>query len=392
MSDNESNERTPLSIDPTSVSLGEEKNSVWRDLERRRETKSGDATHQPARNKWLVLLFGQGIALVAASQNAASFTLEYGMGKVFPGFLMLHTYLILSVHLWFTDPPTDDESFRVPMTSIQIRTPWWYCLFLSMLDVIPNYLTLLSLKHTSLTSSTLLGSLTAPSIMLACHLLLRKSYRPAHYLGALLCIGGGLLTVWTDLAASSSESNDTSLHPHSYFGDILAVVAAILYGVGDAVGEFWCKHVDRKEYLGMLGFFGAIFCSLLVLFTERDAVLDLFQDKDTSLPALVVISIYVPTLVLYYVLASVFLVSSDATLLNLSLQSSNLWAICFSVLAFHEAPASLFYIALVLVVSGVFVYELRGNSTSNEKSKIISRKSSNDSLSSNQAIVGTFVC
>lgn len=366
----ESNERTPLSIHPSSITAGDGGNSVWSDLERRRGAKSGVVAQESSRNKWLVLLFGQLIALVAASQNAASFTLEYGMGKVFPCFLMLHTYIVLSIHLWFMDPPKVEESFRVPMTSIRIRTPWWYCLFLSILDVTPNYLTLLSLKHTTLTSSTLLGSLTAPSIMLSCHLLLRKTYRPAHCLGALLCISGGLLTVWTDLATSSNESNQSNLHPHSYFGDILAVTAAILYGIGDAVGEFWCKHVDRKEYLGMIGFFGAIFCCILVLFTERDEVVNLFQDRANLYPALGVLALYVPTLVLYYVLASVFLVSSDATLLNLSLQSSNLWAICFSVLAFQEAPSSLFYTALVLVVSGVFVYELLGNSSSDEKKEI----------------------
>eukprot|EP00428_Durinskia_dybowskii_P079450 CAMPEP_0170450138 /NCGR_PEP_ID=MMETSP0117_2-20130122/51613_1 /TAXON_ID=400756 /ORGANISM="Durinskia baltica, Strain CSIRO CS-38" /LENGTH=157 /DNA_ID=CAMNT_0010711417 /DNA_START=395 /DNA_END=864 /DNA_ORIENTATION=- len=157
--------------------------------------------------------------------------------------------------------------------------------------------------------------------------------------------------MWTDVAASNSESQGSSgaAHPHSYFGDVLAVTAAILYGLGDALGELWCKHIDRKEYLGMLGFFGAFWCCLLVVFTEYDQVLDLFRDWDNFYPTL---GFYVPTLVLYYVSASFFLVSSDATLLNLSLQSSNLWAICFSVVAFQEAPSPLFYVALVLVVSG----------------------------------------
>lgn len=170
--------------------------------------------------------------------------------------------------------------------------------------------------------------------------------------------------MWTDLATSESESQEGSpgaSHPHSYFGDILAATAAILYGLGDALGELWCKHIDRKEYLGMLGFFGAFWCCLLVVFTEYDQVLDLFRDGENRFRALGIMCFYVPTLVLYYVSASFFLVSSDATLLNLSLQSSNLWAICFSVVAFQEAPSPLFYVALVLVVSGVFVYELLGN-------------------------------
>ena len=141
----------------------------------------------------------------------------------------------------------------------------------------------------------------------------------------------------------------------------MAAMAAILYGIGDAVCEFWCKHVDRKEYLGMLGLFGTFFCGLLVVLTERHALLDLFHDEANFYPVLGVIAIYVPVLVLYYVSASVFLVSSDATLLNLSLQSCNLWAICFSAVAFEETPSPLFYWALLLEVSGVFAYELLGN-------------------------------
>ena len=366
MVEREADERTPLSIlRPRASTSGrcliDDGDTVWSSLERWRKKQSGDMAHV-CRNKWLVLLCGQLIALIATSQNAASFTLEYGLGKVFPFFLMIPTYLIPSIHVWFTEPiPPEDVSYRIPLSSIRVRMPWFYYLLLSILDVTPNYLTLLSLKHTSLTSSTLLGSLTAPSIMLSCHILLGKSYRPAHYLGVLLCMTGGILTVWTDLVSSKNNLSISTSHPHSYYGDILAVIAAILYGVGDAVGEFWCKHVDRKEYLGMLGCFGGLFCAILVPMTEREALIDLFQDREHFLPSLGIISVYVPTLVLYYVSASIFLVSSDATLLNLSLQSSNLWAICFSVLAFQERPSWLFYVALVLVVSGVFVYELLGN-------------------------------
>ena len=359
------NEQSPLSmyeLHPTYTGSG---GSIWDNFQRIREMKTREELNNFMKNRWYTLLFGQLIALIAASQNAASFTLEFGMGKVFPFFLMFHMYVILSLHLWFHNPTSqcDEAGYRIPMTTIQVRTPWWYYIFLSILDVTPNYLQLLSLKHTSLTSSNLLGSLTAPSIMISCHFLLGKVYRPLHFLGASLCVVGGILTMWTDLAASNSESEGPSIpsHPHSYFGDILAVTAAVLYGLGDALGELWCKHIDRKEYLGMLGFFGAFWCCLLIFCTEYEQVLDLFRDWDNFYPAFGIMCFYVPTLVLYYVSASFFLVTSDATLLNLSLQSSNLWAICFSVVAFQEAPSPLFYIALVLVVSGVFVYELLGN-------------------------------
>jgi hypothetical protein len=72
------------------------------------------------------------------------------------------------------------------------------------------------------------------------------------------------------------------------------------------------------------------------------------------------------------------MVSSDATLLNLSLQSSNLWAILFSVAAFRESPSLLFYIAVIFVVAGVFVYEILGNASQDPNSKSILGNTSQD--------------
>lgn len=355
---------------------------VWAYLERVLETIKSRESLGGKRSQWSALIFGQLIALVAASQNAASFTLEYGLGRVFPFFLMLHTYIILSVHLFFTKTSSNDEAFhKIPLLPIRLRTPWWYYLCLSMLDVGPNYLTLLALNHTSLTSATLLGSLTVPSTMLVCHLLLGKVFRLPHFLGAALCLSGGILTVWNDIVTVDGQpSTMPALHPHSYFGDILALIAAILYGIGDAAGEFWSKHVDRKEYLGMLGFFGTFFCIVLVFCFETEAIADLFHDKSTT--AVAVMFWYIPSLVAFYVSATLFLVHSDATLLILSLQSSNLWVACFSALVFRETPSLMFYLAVGLVFSGVFVYELLGNSSapSKQESELVDSQTSYGSI------------
>lgn len=337
------------------------RSSLWGDFERTKVTQSDDLKIYSVkkRSKWFPIVFGQMIALVAASQSAASFTLEYGMGEFFPFFLMLNAYLIMGIHMFCTKtPPGQSEIYLVPLTSIRIRTRFRYYVLLSILDITPNYLTLLSLKHTSLTSSTLLGSLTAPSIMLSCHFLLGKTYRRAHFVGVALCLIGGSLNIFTDLP----DTRISDQHSHSLYGDILSVTAAILYGLGDALGEFWCKHVDRKEYLGMLGIVGSMFCTILVLLLEREAVMLLFMDTSNLGRSLGLTALYVPMLVLYYLLASLFLVSSDATLLNLSLQSSNIWAITFSILAFQETPSLLFFVALALVFLGVFIYEICGNS------------------------------
>ena len=331
-----------------------------------------------SRNKWVALIFGQVVALVATSMNSSSYVLEYGMHRVFPMFLLFNSYIVLAMHLFWSDNKNFEQSaksiemseeanqnettcYRLPLTSIKLRTPWYYYFFLSCLDIIPNYLTLLAMNKTSFTSATLLGSLTIPSTMIFCRLLLGKEYRLMHYVGVILCIIGGVVTIFTDkenITSSDGEAN----HPHSYVGDMLAILASLGYGVGDACAEFWSKHVDREEYLGMIGLFGAIATFIISFLFERNALLDLFAaDNEMLLKTLGVIIWYIVSLVGYYVFASLFLVKSDATLLNLSLQTSNFWAVFFSIVVFREDPDLHFYASIFMVISGVFVYELYGN-------------------------------
>lgn len=331
-----------------------------------------------SRNKWAALIFGQFVTLVATSMNSSSYVLEYGMHRIFPMFLLFNSYVVLTMHLFWSVNKNEDQSlksmamseeanenetqyYQLPFTSLKLRTPWYYYFFLSCLDIIPNYLTLLAMNKTSFTSATLLGSLTIPSTMIFCRLLLGKEYRLMHYVGVILCIVGGVVTIFTDKVTITS-SDGAANHPHSYFGDILAILASFGYGVGDACAEFWSKHVDREEYLGMIGLFGAIATFTASFLFERNALLDLLMaDIETILKTLGVITWYILSLVAYYVFASLFLVKSDATLLNLSLQTSNFWAVFFSIEVFREVPDLHFYISIFMVISGVFVYELYGN-------------------------------
>lgn len=337
------------------------------------------------------LVFGQMVTLFSISQSAASFTLEYGFGKVFPFFLLFGTYLILSLHLIFPNAVSSDEPmYNLPLTPFRLRKPWWYYLGLSFLDVSPNYFTLLALQHTSLTSTTLLGSLSVPSTMLFSWIFLRKRYKAVHFIGIALCLTGGFFTIWIDATAvtNSSPTNSPSRHPHSYYGDIFAVLAALLYGIGDTAGEFWSKHVDRREYSGMLGFFGSIFCFSFIILFEEEEISNLLQDRNSYWSILGIMVWFHLSLVGFYVLASLFLVSSDATLLLLSLQTSNLWAILYSMVAFHESPSQFFYAAAVMVVSGVFVYELIGNSPQNTAEETIRSVESCSARESGNAVPG----
>jgi len=115
-------------------------------------------------------------------------------------------------------------------------------------------------------------------------------------------------------------------------------------------------------------------------FQEMDTLSQLFGDPGAHVNAFLLMGGYVTLLLLYYVTEASFLVSSDATLLNLSLQAQNLWAILFSVLAYQTAPPALFYLAVLLVGVGVFTYELSGPSS------VRVAQVASDSLNSNDVL------
>jgi drug/metabolite transporter (DMT)-like permease len=354
-------------------------------MNQRRRQEVLTPLEKKSRRLWFPLIVGQIIALLSASSNASSFTLNQHFGLDTQFFQMFWFYLLLSLHLFFRKerPPTATDSsepcYTLPGTKIRLHIPWWIYLIISMLDVFPNFMTLLSLRYTSITSTTLLGSLTVPSTMFFSRYILARLFTPVQYAGVCLCLAGGILTVWSDVEHADDDGggvdlvHNTSMNAatttdtteggasYRYVGDLLAVTAALAYGLGDTISEFAIKHIDREEYLGMLGVYGVIFTGLIFPWLEGDALRHLFHLPVAKMwQAIATLIWYVASVLLYYTTQASFLVTSDATLLNLSLQASNLWVILFSVVVYQDLPPAVFYLAVTLVVAGVFVYEKGG--------------------------------
>jgi drug/metabolite transporter (DMT)-like permease len=323
---------------------------------------------------WKILLFGQFIALVAASANACSFTLIYNLGVEIPMTELFITYSILALfHVGRVRAKSKDDAatiagpaptaiaapatqyYYLPYTSRRIRlhVPWWIYGCVSLLDVMANFMMLISFRYTSLMSTSLLGSLTIPSVMVVSWLLLGRVFYAPHYMGVALCLLGGTMTVWLDMNALGNRAG------HSYVGDALAISAALMYGLGDCLAEYSIKHIDRVEYLFGIGFGGAVLTGIFAPLLEAKELYRLFLETSTTiqLQALLGIAFYVAALVLFYISTTLFLVDGDATLLVLSLQATQFWAILFSVVLEHHPPTPTFFVAVVFVVAGVFIYE-----------------------------------
>jgi len=98
---------------------------------------------------------------------------------------------------------------------------------------------------------------------------------------------------------------------------------------------------------------------------EREAIAQFFvlggDDNDDACSARTawgLLSAFVGVNVVSYSGAAMFLLLSEACFFNLSLLTGDLWTVIFSVTAQHIVPGPFFFLALLLIVGGVVIYEM----------------------------------
>jgi drug/metabolite transporter (DMT)-like permease len=235
-----------------------------------------------------------------------------------------------------------------------------YCA-LALLHVEGNYCLLKSFQFESFKTVVLLQSISIPAAMITSALFLRRKYRWLHILGAFFCIAGSAITF------RDSFSDYSTLYPNPIIGDLLAIISAILSGISDVFAEqaVKCKG-SVVEYLAMIGFFGTIISFIQVLLLEPHKVLNLLSrcvectesESEPSLAArLFLLSIFTVFSYMYYAGMSRFLLFSEAAFLNLSMLSSDLWSLVFSIFQEGVLPSPEFFVSFITIAAGVFAYQ-----------------------------------
>ena len=276
---------------------------------------------------------------------------------------------------------------------LPLRAPVWAYFGLALLDVEANYLMFLAFRYTTLTSVTMFGALAIPSAVAFSRWALQRRYRSVHLLGLSVCIAGVLVNVLSDyevgmeaaMPEADADAADSlsggegvrNASPHKMWGDLLAISGGILFGVNDVLAEMAIKTWGgQRELLAMLGVFGTVISAAQVAALELDDVTEFFkggyavadpQERNKAeqqgaarcSPATGFGLLFVYALANYlsYVGTARFLGMSEAALLNLSLLTADLYTVVFSVIEFGIVPPAMFWLALLLIVSGVIVYE-----------------------------------
>eukprot|EP00571_Detonula_confervacea_P011034 CAMPEP_0172306290 /NCGR_PEP_ID=MMETSP1058-20130122/7386_1 /TAXON_ID=83371 /ORGANISM="Detonula confervacea, Strain CCMP 353" /LENGTH=571 /DNA_ID=CAMNT_0013018123 /DNA_START=17 /DNA_END=1732 /DNA_ORIENTATION=+ len=244
---------------------------------------------------------------------------------------------------------------------------------IAAVDVYANYTTILAFKYTTITSVALLDALAIPTAMILSRIFFGRRYTKAHLLGVMVCSIGITMNVLQDYhedkdlaeAGNAEESAQEQLiekdYPNKIAGDILAIIGGILFGTANTLQEVTVKDSTLTEYLGCMTFFASIISLTQALIVERDEISAFFSqsssDTCSQSEGSILFFAFAVGGVVTYVSVGGFLQISDACFLNLSLLTGDAWSVVFSVFGEGIKPPPSFYVALIITVSGVFIYE-----------------------------------
>lgn len=230
-----------------------------------------------------------------------------------------------------------------------LKAKWYYYLVLGLVDVEGNFLVVKAYQYTSLTSVMLLDCWSIPCVILFTWIFLKTRYKFKKFAGVAICIAGLVMVVFSDVHSSDRASGSNPIK-----GDLLVIAGATLYAVSNVSEEYFVNSADRVELMAFLGLFGAIFSAAQICILERVELKSIHWSAGAVIPFLG----FSLAMFLFYSFVPVLLKLSGSTMLNLSLLTSDMWAVVIRIFAYHEKVDWLYFLAFVAVAVGLIVYSV----------------------------------
>ncbi|KAJ6334187.1 hypothetical protein OIU78_011152 [Salix suchowensis] len=228
-----------------------------------------------------------------------------------------------------------------------LKAKWYYYAILSLVDVEANFLVVKAYQYTSITSVMLLDCWAIPSVMVLTWFFLSTKYRFKKIAGVIVCVAGLVMVVFSDV-----HSGDRSGGSNPRKGDALVIAGATLYAISNVSEEFLVKNADRVELMSLLGFFGAIISAIQISILERNEIKSIHWSAGAAFPFFG----FSLAMFLFYSFVPILLKISGSTMLNLSLLTSDMWAVVIRIFAYHEKVDWMYFVAFAAVAVGLVVY------------------------------------
>ncbi|XP_022743320.1 solute carrier family 35 member F1-like [Durio zibethinus] len=230
----------------------------------------------------------------------------------------------------------------------KLRIPWYWYLALGFVDVQGNYLVNKAYQFSSITSVTLLDCWTIVWVIILTYFFIGTRYSLWQLLGAALCVLGLGLVLLSDAGVGGGGGSKPLL------GDVLVIAGTLFFAMSNVGEEFCVKKKDRVEVVSMIGLFG-----MLVSGVEL-SIFELKTLESVTLSTDIILALFGYTLssFMFYTITPFVLKLSGATMFNLSLLTSDMWAVVIRILFYRQQVDWLYFLAFAFVVIGLIIYSV----------------------------------
>ncbi|XP_023639264.1 solute carrier family 35 member F1-like isoform X2 [Capsella rubella] len=239
-----------------------------------------------------------------------------------------------------------------------IKVKWYNYLLLAYVDVEANFLVVKAFQNTSMTSVMLLDCWAIPCVLILTRVFLKTKYRMMKISGVVICILGVVMVIFSDVHAGDRAGGSNPVK-----GDLLVIAGATLYAVSNVSEEFLVKNADMIELLAFLGLFGAIIAAIQISIFERGVLKAVHWSTEAILLYLGVAL----ALFLFYSLITVLIKNNGATMFNLSLLTSDMWAVLIRTFGYHEKVDWLYFLAFATTAIGLIIYSMKEKDEEEER-------------------------
>ncbi|KAK3130527.1 hypothetical protein QOZ80_6BG0494670 [Eleusine coracana subsp. coracana] len=204
----------------------------------------------------------------------------------------------------------------------------------------------------------LLDCWAIPCVILLTWIFLKTKYGLRKFIGVGVCIAGIVLGIFSDVHASARARG-----PNPLKGNLLVLAGATLYAVSNVTEEYFVKKSSRIEVMAMLGVFAAIISGIQISILERQELRSIQWNANAILPFLG----FAVAMFLFYSTVPMILKICGATMLNLSLLTSDMWAVLIRIFAYREKVDWMYFVAFAGTVIGLVIYSYKGSKKTAEE-------------------------
>ncbi|XP_041025002.1 solute carrier family 35 member F1-like [Juglans microcarpa x Juglans regia] len=230
----------------------------------------------------------------------------------------------------------------------KLRVSWYWYLLLGFVDVQGNYLVNEAFQFSSITSVTLLDCWTIAWVLILTWFFLGTRYSLWQLFGAAICVLGLGLVLISDAGVGGGGGSKPLL------GDILVIAGTIFYAMSNVGEEFCVKQKDRVEVIAMLGIYGFLVSVVQASIIELKSL----ESVEWSTDIILAFAGYALSTFMLYTLVPFVLKLSGATMFNLSILTSDMWAVVVRIFFYHQQVDWLYYFAFAVVVIGLIIYSI----------------------------------